>query len=243
MPEFKYAPEGYPFIFGALAASVLTGILFFWSWKTGGLSRLSIPLMLCASLFSLITVFMLYFFRDPERVTPSGQGLFVAPADGKIILVRDAYEDRYLRADAKEISIFMSPMDVHVNRAPCDGKVSLVNYSPGKFMAAYKEEASLLNEHIVMVLDTEWGQVMVRQVAGFVARRAVCRVKPGDSLRRGERFGIIKFSSRLDIFLPKDIKMDVKPGDRVRAGETVIGRLKGDVPGISEKAGKEKEHE
>jgi phosphatidylserine decarboxylase len=243
IPEFKYAPEGYPFIFGALAATVLAGILFFWSWKTGGFSRLSVPLILCALLFSLLTVFMLYFFRDPERKTPSEQGIFVAPADGKIILVRDSHEDRYLRADVKEISIFMSPMDVHVNRAPCDGKVSLVNYSPGKFMAAYKEEAPLLNEHIVMVLDTAWGQVMMRQVAGFVARRAVCRATQGDTLRRGERFGIIKFSSRLDIFLPKDIKMEVKPGDRVRAGETVIGRLEDSVPGILEKDGKEKEYE
>ena len=104
---------------------------------------------------------------------------------------------------------------------------------PGKFMAAYRDEASLQNEHIVMVLDTEWGKVMVRQVAGFVARRAVCRVKAGESLRRGERFGIIKFSSRLDIFLPKDIKMNVKPGDRVRAGETVIGRIENNDPGIS----------
>lgn len=163
-----------------------------------------------------------FFFRDPERKIPEGKGLFVSPADGKVILIKDVYEKEYLNSDAKEVSIFMSPLDVHVNRAPCDGKVGTVKYSPGKFMAAYKDDASIKNENIVMVLDSEKGRVLVRQVAGFVARRAVCRAKVGDVLRRGERYGIIKFSSRLDVYLPKDIKIRVKLGDKVKAGETVI---------------------
>jgi phosphatidylserine decarboxylase len=116
----------------------------------------------------------------------------------------------------------MSPLDVHVNRAPCDGKVITVQYSPGKYMAAYKDDASLKNENIVMVLDSGEGKVLVRQVAGFVARRAVCRAKEGDVLKRGEKYGIIKFSSRLDVYLPKDAEIKVKLGDRVKAGEDVI---------------------
>jgi phosphatidylserine decarboxylase len=165
---------------------------------------------------------MVFFFRDPERKIPEGKGIFVSPADGQVMLVKDIHEKEYLDSDLKEISIFMSPFDVHVNRAPCDGKVRTVKYSPGRYMAAYKEESSLNNENILMVLDAEKDSVLVRQVAGFLARRAVCRVKEGDTLRRGERYGIIKFSSRLDLYLPKDVDIKVKVGDKVKAGETVI---------------------
>jgi phosphatidylserine decarboxylase len=168
---------------------------------------------------------MPYFFRDPERVTPLGEGLFVAPADGKVILIKDIYEQDYLRSEVKQISIFMSPLDVHVNRAPSEGKVVAVRHMPGKFMAAYKDDASLKNEHIDMVLETNCGKILVRQVAGFIARRAVCRVKAGDTLRRGERYGMIKFSSRLDVYLPKDVTIIVTPGDKVKAGETVIAKI------------------
>lgn len=165
---------------------------------------------------------MCFFFRDPERIIPEGKGIFVSPADGKVILIEDVYEKDYLNSDTKEISIFMSPFNVHVNRVPCDGKVSVVKYSPGKFLAAYKEDASVKNENIVMVLDGEKARVLVRQVAGFVARRAVCRAKVGDVLMRGERYGIIKFSSRLDVYLPKDAQIKVQLGDKIKAGETVI---------------------
>jgi phosphatidylserine decarboxylase len=165
---------------------------------------------------------MAFFFRDPDRVIPGGEGLLVSPADGKVIGIKDVPEKMYLNAEVKEISIFMSPLDVHVNRAPCDGKVVAVRYSPGKFMAAYKDDASVENENIVMVMDSGKGKVLVRQVAGFVARRAVCRAKEGDILERGERYGIIKFSSRLDVYLPKDAEIKVNLGDRVKAGETVI---------------------
>ena len=119
----------------------------------------------------------------------------------------------------------MSPLNVHVNRAPCDGKVTQVKHTPGQFMAAYKDEASIKNENIVMTLAGEQGRVLVRQVAGFVARRAVCRVRPGDVLKRGERYGMIKFGSRLDVYLPVDAQILVKPGDKVLAGETVIAAV------------------
>lgn len=228
MTGFKIAPEGYPFISGFLLFTVLAAILLLWSWKilhSPLLTSLSIFLF-CFSL--VLTLFMGFFFRDPDRDIPEGNGLFVSPADGKVILIKDVFEKEYLNSEAKEISIFMSPLDVHVNRSPCDGKVITVKYSPGKYMAAYKDDASLKNENIAMVLETENGRVMVRQVAGFLARRAVCRAKVGDTPKRGERYGIIKFSSRLDVFLPKNAEIKVKLGDKVKAGETVIGRCRND---------------
>ena len=119
----------------------------------------------------------------------------------------------------------MSPLNVHVNRAPCDGIVSVVKYSPGKFIAAYRDDASMKNENIVMVLDRHESKVLVRQVAGFVARRAVCKVKVGDTLKRGDRYGMIKFGSRLDVYMPKDTNIKVTLGEKVKAGETVIGKM------------------
>ncbi len=172
----------------------------------------------------MVTVFMLFFFRDPDRDIPVGEGFFVSPADGKVILITDVYEKDHLKSETKEISIFMSPLDVHINRAPCNGKVIAVKYSPGRFFAAYKDDASMRNENIAMVLEGGKGDILVRQVAGFLARRAVCRVKVGDILRRGDRYGMIKFSSRVDLYLPKNVRVSVKLGDKVKAGKTIIAR-------------------
>ena len=205
----KLAPEGYPFIFGFLGITVLVAVFSPWG----------------AVIPFILTLFMACFFRDPERTVPEGENIFVAPADGKMTLIQNVYEEKFLKSEAVEVSIFMSPLNVHVNRAPSDGVVESVVHAPGKFLSAFKHEASLHNENIAMVLDTKHGRVLVRQVAGFLARRAVCRVKPGDSLRKGQRYGIIKFSSRLDIYLPKDTHIKVKLGDRVKAGETVIGEI------------------
>jgi phosphatidylserine decarboxylase len=205
----KLAPEGYPFIAVFLGLTVL--VAFFTPW--GAL----LPLVL--------TLFMLYFFRDPERTAPGGGDIFVSPADGKVILIEKVFEEKFLKSEALEVSIFMSPLNVHVNRAPCDGAVESVVHTPGKFLSAFKHEASLQNENIAMLMNTKYGKVLVRQVAGFLARRAVCRVNPGASLVKGERYGIIKFSSRLDIYLPVNTKIKVKLGDRVKAGESVIGEL------------------
>jgi len=126
----------------------------------------------------------------------------------------------------KQISIFMSPFNVHVNRVPCAGKVKEVLHNKGSFFAAYKDEASIQNENIEMVYETEYGDILIRQVAGFLARRAVCRKKAGDVLGRGERYGVIKFSSRVDIYLPRDVEIKVKMDDAVKAGETVLAALK-----------------
>ena len=220
----KFAPEGFPFILGSLVFTAIASVFTFLTYNAGGTAFHISSGAVC--FFSIVVSFMGYFFRDPDRTIPGGKGLFVAPADGKIILIKDVNEKKYLKSDAKEISIFMSPFNVHVNRAPCDGKVSAVKHSPGRYMAAYKDDASLKNENIAMLLEGKYGKILVRQVAGFIARRAVCRVKVGDALKRGERYGMIKFSSRLDVYLPKNAEITVKLGDVVKAGETVIARIK-----------------
>jgi phosphatidylserine decarboxylase len=166
---------------------------------------------------------MTFFFRDPERITPEGRGVFYAPADGKVILIRETEENELLKERALEISIFMTAFNVHVNRSPCNGVVKDVKHYTGKYIAAFKQDSSIVNEHITMLLDTEKGNIVVRQVAGLLARRAVCRVKPGDSLKQGERYGIIKFGSRLDVFLPLNTQIKVKLNDSTKAGQTVLG--------------------
>ena len=222
----RFAPEGYPFIFRSLLATAVTSILLFLGWKVGSGGTILYVLIFASCIFFTSTLFMAFFFRDPERGIPEGAGLFVSPADGKVILIKDVFEKDYLNSTTKEISIFMSPLNVHVNRSPCDGKVIAVKYSPGKYMAAYKDESSIRNENIVMVLEGEQGRVLVRQVAGFLARRAVCSAKAGDILKRGERYGIIKFSSRLDVYMPRDAEVRVKIGDKVKAGETVLAKVR-----------------
>lgn len=205
---FRFAPEGYPFIFVFLFITIVVA-LFAKPWMVVILLGL--------------TFFMFFFFRDPERSIPEGNNIFVSPADGKVILIQNVHEERYLKNDATQVSIFMSPFNIHVNRSPCDGRVKLVVYTPGRFLSAFKPEASRENENITMLLETENAKVLVRQVAGFIARRAVCRVKPGDTLKRGERYGIIKFGSRLDVYLPLYTEIKVKLGDKVKGGESILG--------------------
>ncbi len=166
---------------------------------------------------------MIYFFRDPERSAPDNKDVFYSPADGRIVLIGETDENELLKKRALKVSIFMSVFNVHVNRVPCDGIVKEVKHYPGRFKAAYKSEASLANEHITMLFATGHGEIVVRQVAGLLARRAVCRVKTGDSLKQRQRYGIIKFSSRLDVFLPLNTKIEVKLKDKVKAGESVLG--------------------
>lgn len=220
----KLAPEGYPYILISLFVTFIISLLLLWSLKTD-ISQTISYLLVGGSFFSFVlSVFIIFFFRDPERNIPQEKGLYVSPADGKVIQIRDIFEKENLKSEVKEISIFMSPLDVHVNRSPCDGRVVDVIYTPGKFQAAYKDDASLKNENIALILEGEYGEILVRQVAGFLARRAVCRVKIGDILKRGERYGMIKFGSRLDVYLPKEVGIMVKLGDKVKAGETVIAR-------------------
>jgi phosphatidylserine decarboxylase len=205
----KFAPEGYPY-FAAFAGITAGAYLFGTVWLAG------IPFFLF--------LFMLWFFRDPDRNAPAGDDLFVAPADGKVIVIQKIRENRYLHADVMMVSIFMSPLNVHVNRVPCDGTVEKVQHNPGKCLKAFLPEAAIENENIAMVYATRMGRIVVTQVAGAVARRCVCRVSEGAVLRKGERYGMIKFSSRVDLYLPPDTEIAVQLGQRVTAGETVIGR-------------------
>lgn len=205
---FKFAREGYPFILIFALLTVISAVF-------GKLWLIPFPLA--------IFLAMCFFFRDPERITPEGRGIFYSPADGKVILIRETEENELLNGRAIEISIFMSPANVHINRSPYQGTVKNVKHYPGRFLAAFRQEASMLNEHITMLLATDYGDVVVRQVAGFIARRAVCRVKPGDFLKQGQRFGLIKFSSRVDIFLPLTTQIKIKLNDKVKAGESIIG--------------------
>lgn len=220
--EIKYmkiAPEGIPFI-GFFF--VLTAVVFLALSTRYSMYWALIPLAL--------TLFMVYFFRDPERIVPPASG-YISPADGRVLLVEEPVDDMvFLNRNVKMLSIFMSPLNVHINRAPCSGTVKLVKHKPGSFKAAYHKEAPWKNESTSMVLACDSGEeLLVRQVAGALARRTVCRVKPGDRLERGERYGMIKFSSRVDMYLPLEAEVLVEVGQMVRAGETIIARMPGEV--------------
>ncbi len=169
--------------------------------------------------------FSLWFFRDPERHPPPDHVLMVSPADGRILDVTPMQEDTFLRAPTTRISIFMSPLDVHVNRAPLDGTVEEVRHTDGKFRAAFADKASLDNERTAMVLQSHGRRFLIVQIAGAVARRIICHRVPGDQLRRGERYGMIMFGSRVDVYMPTDVTPRVARGDRVVAGATVIAEL------------------
>ena len=217
----KIAPEGWPFVAGCTLSALA---LAAWSLLGTGVSG-QIAAVLTLLLVAL-AFFMLYFFRDPERRTPDCPEAFISPADGRIIVVENVVESRYFNEPRRQISIFMSPANVHVNRAPCAGTVVSTRHNTGRHFAAYREGASLRNENSEMVLETRYGRILVRQVAGFLARRTVCRVGPGAVLQPGERFGIIKFSSRLDVYLPAGCVVQVAIGDRVQAGETILAVMK-----------------
>mgnify|MGYP001611827736 CR=1 FL=1 len=169
--------------------------------------------------------FTLNFFRDPDRTTPSGENLVISPADGKIILIKEVNESEFLHAEATQISIFMSPLNVHVNRNPTSGTVRHVRYVPGEFFAAFEDKASEKNEQTIIGIESRRGKILFKQIAGFVARRIVCTLHPGDEVRAGERFGMIKFGSRVDVFVPKSAAVKVNIGDVAVAGETVLAEI------------------
>jgi phosphatidylserine decarboxylase len=177
-----------------------------------------------ALLLGAVAAFMAFFFRDPERTAPVIPGAILAPADGRVVDVRSGVEDPFV-GPAQSVSIFLSPLDVHVNRAPLAGLVVGVEYRPGAKMAAYRSEASDRNERTTITIQGEAARVVVRQIAGVLARRIVCRVRPGDKLASGERFGLIKFGSRTDLIVPASVRLSVRQGDRVRGGSTVVGVL------------------
>jgi len=175
-------------------------------------------------LVGISLVFVLNFFRDPKRILPQGEGLLVAPADGKVILIKDIFDPEFLQQDAKQLSIFMSPLNVHVNRFPLAGTITYFKYFPGKHFVAFNEKSSALNERTHIGIENDGYKVLFKQIAGTVARRIVADITIGQKATAGERFGMIKFGSRVDVILPKQTVIEVKIGEHVRAGESVIAR-------------------
>ena len=176
--------------------------------------------------FLAVTIFLGFFFRDPERVSPDQEGAVVSPADGKVVEVGVVQDKEFASDKALKISVFMTVFNVHVNRIPADGAVTEVSYHPGKFFSANLDKASRDNERNAVSLEIAGGRrLTVVQVAGLIARRIVCKVREGDRLKRGERFGMICFGSRLDVYLPPDTKPAVFVGDKVLAGTSVLGHL------------------
>lgn len=174
---------------------------------------------------ALLLALTVNFFRDPDRTAPAGESLVLAPADGKIIAIRKVSQKEYLDSDATLISIFMSPLNVHVNRNPISGTVGYLRYVKGEYFAAYEDKASEKNEQMVIGIQGPRGRVLFKQIAGFVARRIVCTLTMGESVRAGERFGMIKFGSRVDLYVPQRASIRAKVGDVTTAGETVLAEL------------------
>ncbi len=208
---FPVAPEGLPFI---AFAAIITVILAFFSLK---------PLALVGL---IITVFIVYFFRNPERSVPDDPNAVIAPADGKIVFIGNARES-HLDAEMLKISIFMSVFNVHVNRAPCSGKVVDTFYKHGKFLDARDDRATFENEQSGIILEMSKGaKIVFVQVAGLIARRIVSYPAVGDGLSRGERYGLIRFGSRVDVYLPKNADVNVALNDKTVAGQTILGYLR-----------------
>lgn len=207
--ELPLALEGFPFIFFSGFAALVFSLL---GWPY--------PALLCL----LLTAFCTYFFRDPARVLPEAANAIVCPADGKVIIIDEIDDTRFLGQRVRKISIFMNVFDVHVNRIPLAGTVERVLMSPGKFYSADKDKAVLHNEYCALTLTTpDQQRYTVVQIAGLIARRIVCRAEKGDQVLAGERFGMIRFGSRVDLYLPLSTRISCTLGERVRAGETVLG--------------------
>ena len=203
--QIKLAKDGLPTI---LFLVLCTAAFAFIAW---------IP----AVILGVLACLVIWFYRDPDRTAPYNDGEFYSPADGQIVEVSTA--EHPFTGEALKVGIFMNVFSVHVNRAPCTGKVDFMEYVPGKKIAAFAPKASEVNERNFVGMSTQWGRVMMVQIAGLLARRIVCRVNRGDVLEAGQRYGMIKLGSRVDLYLPKDIVLSVKTGDKVKAGSSLIG--------------------
>ncbi len=207
------AKEGYPFISVAGGAAAATYALGFTAAAWAAL---------------MASLFFVFFFRDPKRQTPPGDAIVAAPADGRVIEVQRGVKNAKLGSEEyQKVSIFMSPLDVHVNRAPISGMVASVEHRPGQFRAAFRGKSSELNEHTAVVLEPGVGApVMFVQIAGWLARRIVCNLRVGQRVERGQRVGMIMFGSRVDLYLPSQVRLEVAVGSRVKAGESVVGEYR-----------------
>lgn len=170
----------------------------------------------------LLVIFTLNFFRDPERTIPAGENNIISPADGKVMLIKKVLPDIFIEEESWQISIFMSPLDVHVNRIPIDGKIDYLNYIEGKYLAAYNDKADKDNERMEIGITSKHGKILFTQVAGFVARRIITDLKLHQDVTKGERFGMIKFGSRVDVIVPAKWQPNVSSGDVVKAGESIL---------------------
>jgi phosphatidylserine decarboxylase len=209
---FPLARAGYPFIFACAFTTVVFALL---------------GLVLLSLIGLVATFFICYFFRDPDRVIPNDAGCVVSPADGKIISAGLVDNSHFIEGSCMKISIFMSIFNVHVNRIPLEGRIKEIQYHPGKFFSANLDKASAHNEHNAVFIETEDGKTICTvQVAGLIARRIICKVQKGDIVGRGQRFGLICFGSRLDVYLPPGIDLKVAVGDKVKAGTSLLGALR-----------------
>lgn len=213
----NFAREGYPFIGIATVLAVAAFGL--------ALARRSWSLWLLAVVITLLALWVAYFFRDPERSGERGTHIVVAPADGKLIMITEVDEPAFVGGKATRLSIFMNVFNVHVNRYPVDGTVEYVHYNPGKFLNAAVEKSSIENEQSSVGIDTGRSRILVRQIAGLVARRIVTYSKKGDQVKQGDRMGLIRFGSRVDVFIPTDAKLRVQLGTLTTAGTTVLAEL------------------
>ncbi len=203
-------PAGWPFILGSAAIGVLPGLLVGWPWAIPGL---------------LLAIVCLFFFRDPDRVIPALVDTVLSPADGRVMISGPPAGENVPVGNWQQISIFLSPMNVHVNRIPLGGRVTRVDYHPGRFLPAYKKESGDLNEYTEIWLDHGPQTIVVRQIVGMLARRIVCRTSVGAVVKAGDRYGVMKFGSRMDLFVPVDATLRVAVGDRVTAGITILAEL------------------
>jgi len=172
-----------------------------------------------------LLIFTIYFFRDPERVTPNGENVIISPADGKVIQIKEVYEEKYLKTECTQISIFMSPLNVHVNRIPLNGIVEYFEHVPGKYIVAFEEKSSTLNERTLIGINNGKHKLLFKQIAGFIARRIVADLKVGMKVKAGERFGMIKFGSRVNVLIPLKSAVKIKMNENVCAGETILAEM------------------
>ena len=213
----NFAREGYPFIGIAMATAAAAFAL--------ALARRSWALWLLALVVTVIALWVAYFFRDPERTGERGSHLVVAPADGKLIMITEVDEPKFVGGRAQRLSIFMNVFNVHVNRYPVDGTIRFLEYNPGKFLNAAAEKSSIENEQSSVGIESGPNRILVRQIAGLVARRIVTYGREGEPVKQGDRMGLIRFGSRVDVFIPVDAKLLVKLGALTTAGTTVLAEL------------------
>jgi phosphatidylserine decarboxylase len=203
-------PAGLPFIGGGLVIALVSGVAVSWA---------------LASPFLVLSVFFLFFFRDPERQVADSADIVLSPADGRVLVAGPALTDAAPPGAWQQVSVFLSLMDVHVNRVPASGRVTRISYSPGQFLPAYRHDAGTANERCEIWIDHNGRTIVARQIVGVLARRVVCRLETGATVSAGDRYGVMKFGSRMDVFVPTSAEIRTKVGDRVRGGESVIAVL------------------